>query len=725
MKSILTTLAMVAFLVAARSHSHAAEPTLAIQPDEGGVLLSWPEDSLRLGYVLENAKSLTNLVWNLVPGVVTNSILVSSEDDAQFFRLNDSRTNGTVLRGVVQSGGTSTNAPYPGVIVTLYAAGTNQPALLAQTTTDSAGRFELRSPMAATEGVFLVTASLTEAVHLVAILGPNLPGTVTVNELTTVAAAYSMAQFYRRGEISGDPFALRIAAMMNDNLVDIATGDSSPVLLTSPNGDESNSLRSTRSLANLLAACAEDPAAAASFLFLATDPRLPLATSTPQAMANLARNPGENVASIYYLATVRTPFRPALFEMPDAWTVTVKVNDSGDDNHLISGPGFIVFDSKGYAWVTDNTIQGTPYSSRFMFVLKPNGKPADGADGTPKSPITTGGLLGGGYGITIDLHGSVWVGNFGWGPDKSCQYYPATNCNGSVSLFTPSGQPVSGPLGYQGGPVRAQGMDSDADGNIWICSYGDDAVYVFLKGSLTNVARFQEYPGSQPFHVRIGPDGTGWVVCGGGLAGAYPSSLTRLRLVGNELQRIWRIGLGEGLKGFSLDSKNNAWVTSLGDSKVYAVAPDGHIIGAFDGGGVDGPWGATVDGEDNIWVADFGPLSVAPFTSRISKLAGADPLTRPPGLNLGDPISPDTGYTVPSAGAEVLLHDGTPLYGWDGPVAYDPLQRLTATGIDRAGNLWALNNFKNKFAIDAGLVGDGNPGGDGVVIFVGLAAPPK
>jgi hypothetical protein len=76
---------------------------------------------------------------------------------------------------------------------------------------------------------------------------------------------------------------------------------------------------------------------------------------------------------------------------------------------------------------------------------------------------------------------------------------------------------------------------------------------------------------------------------------------------------------------------------------------------------------------------------------------------------------------VPSAGAEVLLHEGTPLYGPDGPLAYDPLQRVTATGIDRAGNLWALNNWKNNFAIDV----TANPGGDGVVIFVGLAAPPK
>ena len=716
---------MVVCLLACHIPARAAEPALTIQLHDQDVLLTWSEDSLRLGYALESTPSLTNLIWNLVPGVVTNSILITPTDAIQFFRLNDSVTNGAVLTGIAQSGGTSESTPLAGVTVNLFEAGDHVPTIVAQGRTDAAGRFALRSPKAATDGIFFVTAWLNQEVELVAILGPNLPGAATINELTTMAAAYSMAQFYREGFIVGDPFGLRIAWMMNDNLVDVATGASSPVLLSSPNGDQSNSLRSTRALANLLAACVAERAVAYEFLQLAVEPRLPAPTTVAQAMANLARNPGQNVGPIYALATIHTPYTPTLFETPDAWTVTVKVNDSGDDRYLISGPGNIVFDSKGYAWITDNTIQGTPYSSRFMFVLKPNGKPADGADGTPKSPITTGGLLGGGYGITIDPQGSVWVGNFGWGPDKSCLFYPATNCNGSISKFTASGEAISGPLGYQGGPLRAQGMASDAEGNIWITSYGNDAVYVFLKGSTTNVAYFQEYLGSQPFDVELAADGTAIVACGGGIAGEFPASVTRLRLVGDQIQRLWQVHFGNALKGLSLDSKGNAWVTSQGDSKVYLVAPDGSVLGGYDGGGVDGPWDAVVDGEDNVWVANFGPLNVAPFSSSISKLAGADQNKRPPGLNLGDPISPATGYTVPSAGDQVLLHDGTPLYGPDGPVAYDPLQRLTAVGIDRAGNIWALNNFKNKFAIDIGLIGNGNPGGDGVVIFVGLAAPLK
>ena len=45
--------------------------------------------------------------------------------------------------------------------------------------------------------------------------------------------------------------------------------------------------------------------------------------------------------------------------------------------------------------------------------------------------------------------------------------------------------------------------------------------------------------------------------------------------------------------------------------------------------------------------------------------------------------------------------------------------------IDRAGNVWSINNWKPLFAVDAGVDVAANPGGDGIVIFVGLASPPR
>ncbi len=631
-----------------------------------------------------------------------------------------SSASATPLSGVVQTGGTTSIRPLANARVTLFEATPAQPTVLGQATTDASGQFLITSPKNTSSSIFYASADIGGGVEFVAILGPNLPPSITINELTTVAASYSMAQFYKSGVISSNSFGLQIAAGMNDNIVTSATGESSSVLLTSPNADETNSLRSTRSLANLLAACVHNRRVTVRFLTLTRPPRGGVPRNTAQALANLARNPGQNVESIYSLTRLANSYDPALVEMPDAWTVTIKVNDSGNDANLIGGLGNLVFDARGYAWITNNVVQGTPDSSRTMIVLKPNGKPADGTNGAALSPVTGGGLLGGGYGITIDPQGSVWEGNFGWGECDGCK--PSRTGNGSVSQFTASGTPISGDNGYQGGPLRAQGMAADASGNIWIASYGDDSIYVFLGGDPNQPLGFQQYEGSQPFDLVLAADGTAWVTNGGGLLGEFPRSVAKYALVNGALQQQFVNYLGQALKGLSLDSQGNAWVTSQGENLIYEIGPDGTVLGKFSGGGIDGPWGATVDGEDNVWIANFGPLETgSDFTSgRLTKLCGINPAARPPGKKVGDPISPPTGYTVPSAGSQVLLHNGDPLYGPGSPPSFAPMMRQTKVGIDQAGNVWSLNNWKPDFDIDIAF----NPGGDGVVIFVGLAAPP-
>jgi hypothetical protein len=159
-------------------------------------------------------------------------------------------------------------------------------------------------------------------VQFVAVLGPSLPSSVTMNELTTVAASYSMAQFYRTGVISGDSFRLRIAAGMSNNLVDVRSGSSSNVLLNSPNADQTNSLRMTRTLANVLVACVNSHGATAELLALTIHARGSLPQDTAEALANLARDPAQNVKRIWMLAKLYSSYAPALINVPDAWTVT-------------------------------------------------------------------------------------------------------------------------------------------------------------------------------------------------------------------------------------------------------------------------------------------------------------------------------------------------------------------------------------------------------------------
>ena len=351
-----------------------------------------------------------------------------------------------------------------------------------------------------------------------------------------------------------------------------------------------------------------------------------------------------------------------------------------------------------------------------MIVLKPNGQASDGGNGKPKSPVTGGGLLGGGYGITIDRRGFVWEGNFGWGGDN-----PTLDDNGSVSEFSPSGVPISGPKGYQGGPLRAQGMVADPSGNIWITSFGNDSVFVFPGGDPNHSIQFQEQGGSGPFGAALAPDGTVWI--SNGLVGLLPNSLAKYQLKNGVLQQKFLLQrFGKQLRGLSVDSRGNAWVTSQGEDAVYAVSATGTVLGKFTGGGIIGPWGTSIDGEGNVWVANFGPLTPGDFnTGRLSKLCGANTSACPPGARMGQPLSPSTGYTVPTAGSQVLLHNGDPLYGPGAPPSFAPIMRQTSCLVDAAGNVWTLNNWKPNFVVDALK----NPGGDGAIIFVGIAKPPN
>jgi hypothetical protein len=298
---------------------------------------------------------------------------------------------------------------------------------------------------------------------------------------------------------------------------------------------------------------------------------------------------------------------------------------------------------------------------------------------------------------------------------------PTPGLDGSVSQFSASGAPLSGPNGYVGDPYRVQGMATDADGNVWMASFGDDSVYVFPDGDPSRAVRFQEYRGSQPFDVAIAPDGTAWV--SNGLLGTSPGSVAKFAFVDGRLRhRVLRF-VGRALKGIAVDSQGNAWVASLDDNAVYGVRPDGSLLGSFAGGGIYGPWGVTIDGDDNLWVANFGPIAAnnTLAAGRLSKLCGVNRAACPPGKRLGDPISPATGFTVPSAGSQVLLHNGEPLYGKHAPPSYIPMMRQTASAIDRAGNVWTINNYKPNFDVDATV----NPGGDGILVFVGLAPPAR
>ena len=141
---------------------------------------------------------------------------------------------------------------------------------------------------------------------------------------------------------------------------------------------------------------------------------------------------------------------------------------------------------------------------------------------------------------------------------------------------------------------------------------------------------------------------------------------------------------------------NGGFVGQQYGGSIILITKDGQLApgNPFTGGGVTSPWGIAVDGSDQVWVANFsnGEGKVGPELMRVSQFCGMRPETCPPGKRTGDPISPATGYSS------------------------DALTRMVAVAVDPSGNLWGTNNWKVVPPAN-------NPGGDAIVIFVGIAAP--
>ncbi len=689
------------------------------------------------------------------------------------------------FNGTVMSGKGTKALGQESALVTLWEATDAAPHALGTATSARDGTFRIENvSKSTTSGVFYVTAELGGGVSLTTVLGSDLPNTaITVNELTTVAAGYSMTQFcLPDGGIGGDPFGLRIAAGMNGKLVSVTTGRPSWTLLASPNKYETNSLRTLRSLGNLTAAMVRSGPLERAFLrsqffTYATPPNGTTPDNVFEAFAEINRYPNAKVAEIYGMTRYSATYVNGLFQSPDAFTLTVVVNNSGSQQNMMAGPAQLVFDDRGYAWVTNNMVSpDEPNSSKVVLVLQPNGSPATNS---PTSPVTGGGTLGQAFGIAIDrTTGNIWATNYGWGkaPGNKPGAPPEGSGTGSVSVYSPTGVALSGPQGLYGfNPTtgefpavkRAQGIQVDSQGNVYIASIENDSVVVFPKGDSQQAVSYKVPDAvwraidpdlnhfQRAFDVRLAADDSVWVSFSGDLGDtAAPGGFVRVKLNGSPgsytldplftpVARVPTSGTTlnddwlHAPRGMVLDSLGNCWITSGPTDSVYKVpfdwndTMDWHVdIKRYSGGGISGPWGVEVDGADNIWVANFGPEGVGAVYTKpaISVLAGANAAKRPQGYAEGQPISSAVGYTVPTGGQQVRMANGDPVYGKDMPESYLPLQRMTQVRVDQGGNMWCLNNWKPDFTWDAtgevliGGVAKGG-GGNSIVIFVGTTPP--
>ena len=355
--------------------------------------------------------------------LIATSIAISALFSGQLFAANT--MNGRVL---------GAGAPIAKSTVTLWEASADAPKQLAQTQTDTDGRFAIDSTGAPDSSLYLVAtggisaanqaAGNNPAIALIAVLGSNPPARVTVNEFTTIASVVTHAQFIDNTTIKGSPLQLKIAAGNVPNFVDLETGSWGPTILDALNSAQTPTMANFGTLADVMAGCIAQvrPDACNSLFAATTPPGGGAPTDTLLAIESVAFFPWHQPDKIFALLNEfyplpkpgipgklfrDTPYLPYLTFAPSAFVFPLKFTGGG-----VSGGGKLMIDSQGNAWVADNFTVGAQNQDASwtggLSEFAPNGKALS------PSPLgfRGGGLAGPGFGLTLDAQDNVWVTSF-------------------------------------------------------------------------------------------------------------------------------------------------------------------------------------------------------------------------------------------------------------------------------------------------------------------------
>ena len=193
--------------------------------------------------------------------------------------------------------------PIANSTVTLWAASQGAPAAIGHATTDAEGRFEIKAGGSRPAGsiLYLVAKGGTPhgqktdnpAIALLAVLGASAPEHVTINEFTTIASAYTGAQFLKGDAMSGHALGLKIAAGNVPSFVDLATGGWGGTIQDPLNGEQTTTMANFATIADALAGCIARVAGdACPTLFAASaGPAGAAPTNTLEAVEAIARYP--------------------------------------------------------------------------------------------------------------------------------------------------------------------------------------------------------------------------------------------------------------------------------------------------------------------------------------------------------------------------------------------------------------------------------------------------
>jgi len=556
-----------------------------------------------------------------------------------------SREQGTPIQGHVRGG----QQPVSGATIQLYAAGSSGTGagainLLAQNvvTTNSSGVFNITGDYAcpsATTQVYLVArggnpglvaGTTNPALLLMAALGScgslTSSTSIEINEVTTVASDWALAQFMSAGAVVGststNATGLGNAFAVASNLVDTGTGLGPGSTL--PTGAVTETAK-LFTLANILAPCVNsDGGSACTPLFAAATTSQGIPTNTLDAALNIVQHPASNVLAVFSAGAPQGPFQPALAAQPNDWTMSITYGGCSPACGGLNSPSSLAIDSGGNVVVAN-------YSGGVVSKFSPTGVPAAAA-GIPGEGLNES------YGIAIDGSDNVWVAN-----DQS-----VTGANnhraGSVSEFSSTGAELSG-YGYtSGGIYFPLAIATDSTGAIWVADYGSSAA-TLLEDDGSAVSGSAGFGASAlPFTSAVAVDAShnAWFAVERGVAAVTTAGA------------VTNYSCCSDPAGLAVDQSGNVWVADYSASAVVELISAGTVAHRTTVvGGNAGPQGIAVDGAGSVWAADYRGNSLVDLSGSTAAV-----VSPPQGFGLDAPLNEPYGLAVDASGNLWLSNSG-------------------------------------------------------------------
>lgn len=433
----------------------------------------------------------------------------------------------------------------------------------------------------------LAAGTNNTALRLMAALGPCsalTPSTfISINEATTVAATYALAQFMADdthvGTSASNVTGLASAFATAGNL---ASATSGATLLQTPGGNGTVPQAELNSLANSIAVCVNSDGTGPPCATLFANTTLaggPAPSNTVSAALNVALAPTANVAAVYLLGMgTGAPFQPSLTTAPTDWTVTLRYTAN------VRQPSDVAVDAQGNVWVTD---------SNSLSQLSPTGN------------VLLANKMGGGISnSSLPIAVAVDLANFAW---------TANETGNSISNFSDTGSPLSG-TGFTGGGLNEPlAVAIDGAGKIWIANIGANSISKFNPdGSAISPASGFLGGGSANtaiFGVDIAIDGSGfaWILNGDG-------TLSRLNNDGSMPIRFQNTATSIA-SHLAIDASHNIWFTS--GPIIRKVDQNGNVLVSWIFGTDNissSSQSIAIDGNGDAWIANGGIMTITRIT---------------------------------------------------------------------------------------------------------------